>query len=1230
MLKKVIRSHLGEVTQDHRTVGDRIRYRIYYGSQRIARPINPEITIIDQVDKNLEKITVFNDGVYDLPSRTIRWIVPARRASRNPYVEFEAVVSTTGVVKNQAHASGQGVRRIKSNIVETSVSDSPPLGWIPFHEDEKDGSPPRAYMKDETTSGITVRFDIPGLFIYEEKVAGVTYQHITIPSRAGLDQIGKPELPIVSEIIEVPFGVNFTPEITKAETIQLTGYNVYPAQEPRIERVNPDNPDLPAGRIGRILPPHLVLAGRQPSFRLDTPTYQADADFPSSPFTIHSEDIGVIRGRRVLLLQVNPVLYNPVERKLTVFTTLEVRVNFSHSSQIKGVDHRLVSPDFERYFSATLLNYKPYERFMTEGGAKDDQRELTGCDYLIITHDTFNDVNDANNPVVRFANWKRCKGYRTKVVNVGSIPGGNTANSIQAYIQGAYDTWNPAPSYVLLIGDSDLVRSVMGAHHPGENDPNSPQPQIETDLYYVTVDGTDYFPDMYIGRMSADNTQQVTDIVDKIINYEKNPPATPANADFYTNISLVGLFTETDETPSVITGEEDRPWIANMETIRNFMQNQGYTVERIYATDTGFPANPAAQEPLCYHDGTNLPNNLRHPQYGWDGGTNQITNAFNNGRFLMTYRAHGGWAGWAHPAFHIANIPGLIQNDLTPLLISITCQAGWFDNETDDNSHGGRPVGDDCFAEVMLRRPHLGAIGLLAMTRNSYTGPNDFLVFGTYKAIWPTFNPDPPWAGHPAAPAGQQVSLRKLGQISNFSKMYMARAYGPSNTRLIEFEMHHLFGDPETTLWTSAPRELKVEQPKAVGAVGLQEFIIKVSDKDNGQPVHNATVVLTRDDQIVQMQQTRTDGVALFSLNPAGSGDLNLTVTALDYRPFMRTLSVTSNGAELNRLDPNNGPENQVISVGGRYFQAGENVEMYFGSHGPTIATAGAGGEFGQGIPTVNLTVPNNHPHGLVNVTAHGQNSDRYAVRVFQVRDQNPVDLWTYDQWNSSTWTVHPGDNPTWNSPDIQLYDDSHNPVASNNLVLGKTYTVEVTVRNKAAFPAPHASVVFQWENYGAGGPWQALPPVIPVDAPAHPGTVVAQTNFQPHATGHLCLRVNIEHIEDIDTTNNTGQENLHVGYSNSPTEACFLVWNPTNNLAPVYFEVRQLFTPNDPQRIYWASWVKHPDPQFLKPGDRAEACVIVDPDKADVRPGTKAEFAVTCFVGDNMIGGVNLIIIKK
>ena len=1201
MFRKVIRSVLGEVAHDHRTVGDPIRYRIYYDA---GLPTARTTTITDKVDARLDAVKPRHGGVFDPLTRTITWPVSDRPFIRKPYVEFDAVVAEAGVITNRASAGSDVGRPVRTNTVTSDATMAPPTGWIPLVPDVADGEVPRTWMKDETTTGITVRFDTPGIFVQERRIDGVAYQRIIVPGRAGSTEVGKPEVPVLGEVLEVPFGVDFTPEVVKAEKVELGGFNVMPAQPPRIDAGKPTYP-----------------------FTIDATTYQTAAPFPAAPVSIAPDDVGIIRGHRVLLLKVSPVAYDPVAGILTVYTLLEVRIRFSKPAQVTGVNPRIRSPHFEQLLSATVLNYKDQERF--EGGGVDDEQERIACDYLIITAGTLYNKDDPTNPVRRLAEWKQRKGYRTRVVRVGDISGGNTAASIKSYLQTAYDTWSPPPSYVLLVGDSDLVRPGDGHDHPGDTDPADPIPRLNSDLNHVAVDGSDYFPDMFIGRLPADTVQQVTDMVDKFIAYEQSPPTTPANAGFYTNASLIGLFTETDEDPAVITGEEDRPWIANLESVRDFLQGEGYTVDRIYATDTGFPGNPAAQDPRRYEDGTNLPNDLLHPQYAWDGGTNRIRNVLNAGRFLVAYRAHGWWGGWSEPAFGSANVPGLTQNDLTPLVVSITCQTGWFDNEVDDDTHGGRPAGDDTFAEAMMHRARAGAIGFIGMTRNSWTGMNDFLVFGAIKALWPEFNPDPHWAFHPAVPPGEQVALRRLGQITAFSKMFMARAYAAGNDRRCEFEMHHLFGDPELPVWTNAPGDLDVDHPKGIGADGMQEFLVKVTDKSGGQGIPTATVVLTRDGAIIKMAQTHTNGVAEFSVSSVGSGDLELTVTALGYRPYLGTLAVTPGGAELNVLDPDNGAEQQVVRLGGRNFSGGENVEVSFGSEPPFGVAVDAGGQFGQAAPWVEFTVPVGHAHELVNVTAVGATSHRRAVRVFQVRDKNPVDLWLYDQWNAATWTVHPGDNPTWNNPDIQLYDSGGTPVDSNNLQVGQTYTVRATVRNAAAFGAQNVIVVYQWENYGAGGPWQAFAtPFVSVDAPAS-GTITADNEFLPFVTGHVCVLVTLEHPEDIDTGNNSGQENLHVGYASSPAEACFLVWNRTRTAAPVHFEVRQIFGPKQP-KILWESWVKHPDPQILRPGDKAEACVIVDPKKADVPVGATAEFAVTCFIGSTMIGGVNLLITKK
>ncbi len=1192
MFKIAILSHLGELTRDTRVVGDTIRYRIYYSNSLLARS---NCVIIDQLDSGLTKITAFNNGVYNRRNHTVTWNLPSSTGQRGKYVELEAVLSQEKLVHNQAVLSVNR-RKTKSNIVETNTLATPKRGWVPFLPDAAQGESPRIYMKDETTMGVTLRFDLPGVYVSEQEVEGRIYHRFSLPGCSALKMVGSPELPIIGEIVEVPFGPNFTPEIIEVKSETLTGYTIYPTQLPAVE------------------PPQFTRP-----FSESKQVYLSDTIYPSQLVTVSPRDIGVIRGHRVLRLKVSPFQYNPVSKQVTTHSMIEVRLNYDKPAQIRGVPNRLRSQPFEDILSAAVINYKEPNRL--KPAPEEGQDFVQGCHYLIITHNGFYADKDSTNPVLRWANWKRRKGYTTRVVNVEDIQGGNTPASIQTFIHTAYRTWSPAPSYILIIGDADLINAFPGMHHPDEKTHSGAwQPPIETDLYYTTPEGGD-MPSIFIGRIPADSLQQVTDMVDKLLEYEQKPPDGEAHPGFYNDVSLVGLFADIDSN-----GKEGRPWIANLEAIRDFLLSKNYNVERIFSSEDGHATTPKE-----FNDGTDLPNDLKHPNYPWDGGAAAISRALNRGNFLITYRAHGNPDSWDEPSFDIADINALNQSHLTPLVFSITCQTGWFDNETDDDTLGGQPANAESFSGSFLRRAGAGAVGVIAMTRNSYTGWNDYLVFGMFKAIWPDFTPQPHWSKF-SAPSLLHTYMPRFGQILVFSKLYMIKAEDEGDIRKAELEMQHLFGDPEMPVWTKAPTSIKVVHPRSINTNGTQRFGVKVLDGGSSQPLLNAKVVLTRENSIVQLRETGIDGVAHIELTGgAVQGDLEITVTLLGYRPYLGAITV--NPAFINILDPSDGIEGDLIHIGGAGFSPGETVEFQFGGQLQVhTVVADASGEFGQGNAPEELQVPIGFPIGYANILVRGQISDRSAVAGFLVHEKEVVDLWTYNPYDSSTWSLVSGDNPVWDSPDIVLYDRNGTTVASSNLVVGERYSVNVVVRNNSTFAAHQAKAVFRWCNYGAGGPWELLPfnPVKQVNVPASPGTALAVGEFEPHVTGHVCISVTLEHPNDSNFSNIDGQENLYVGEAHSPAKVCFTVWNPTDKATPVFLEVRQIIAPGNPNKErLWASWVQHPEPQILPPGGKGEACVIIDPDVAEVHENTKAKFAVTVFIGRKMIGGVNVNMTK-
>jgi hypothetical protein len=1240
---KVISPIFGEVTSHTGYVGESLAYKIYYGN---VYSTAADIRIVDKVDPGLKNIEVKPPGKYDPSQHVVVWEFKRVAAGKKGFVEFSGILSKSHTVTNQARIQFSTVGKLppidikallsakaKENIAETDLKKmnlgirpiliatnrvrtdvyaSPRLGWIPFEPDAKEGALPQPAIKDTTTSGVMINFNIPGVFVRKVTADKVVFHRFSMPGQAVLTDLGKPELPIIGEVIEVPHGVNFSIEIIKSREVVLDHYRVFPAQRELVDVREGDRYSTPTPT----------------KFEIDKKIYLKNRWYPEALAAIQTKDIGVIRGHRIVMLKVNPIQYNPVTHETKGYAQIEVRVKYSKPAQVKAIPKRLYSGAFEKYLKNLLINYQDPKRFNLSIDAKDDSNEKkTGCDYLILTHNTFYNANDPNNPLIRLANWKTRKGLKTQIVDVATITNGQTYDGIRQYLQNAYDKWQMVPSYVLLVGDADQipVRYLTGHSSHGNT-------LVGTDLYYSTLDGSDDFPDIYLGRLPVETQAQATAAIDRIINYEEAPPN---NAGFYRNVMISALFEDTDAFPldGLEDGTEDRPWIENVEDIRNFLVNQGYQVDRIYTTSSGWPADPNSDQPANYENGNALPAAITPPGFGWNATRNDVINGINAGRYLVTYRDHGSRDDWSSTGFDDGDAAGLTNGNLAPVIFSIACQTGWFDNETDDAALN-TANNDESFCEHFLRNTNGGAVAIIGSTRNSYTGLNDFMMFGMHKAIWPAYVPNPPITGYPAVPTMDSNPLLGIGQIMTFGKVYMARCYNPGTSRTITFEMYHVFGDPELPVWTAEPERMEVSHPKAIGSTGEQDFVVKVTNVNTHVPINMARVVVSRDNSLLAVQEANAAGIARFKFASPASGSLDVTVTSLEYRPYLGSIKVSAGGANINRLDPDNGVVNQTVHVGGLNFDGSENVEITFDGQ-LLITAAAADGSFGQvSQSNVDIQVPSPHDLGPVNVIAQGNNSNRIGVDVFQIRSQNPIDLYSYDQWDSSTWFLHPGDNPTWDNPSIRLYDSANNLVSSNNLRAGFTYTVKADVHNDTDFEAKGVRVTFKWANFGIGQPPNIWTPIsnqpTEINVPAH-SVVPAEVKWTTPGTGHICIMAEIYHIEDINSNNNTGQENCHVGETSSPVEVRFMIWNPTKEPQMVYLEMRQLVDTSQQQRVrLWDSIVLHPEPQLLKPGERGEARVLIDPAKADVKPGDWAEFSLTGFIKGSIIGGVNFRITKK
>lgn len=167
------------------------------------------------------------------------------------------------------------------------------------------------------------------------------------------------------------------------------------------------------------------------------------------------------------------------------------------------------------------------------------------------------------------------------------------------------------------------------------------------------------------------------------------------------------------------------------------------------------------------------------------------------------HRDHGWEDGWSSPSFTTEDVETELTNgELLPVVFSVNCASGFFDNETADGDYG--TVSDEVyFAEALLRNADGGAIGILGDTRNSPTWANNALTRGYFDAIWPDTLP-----GY-----GDNSRQRRLGDILNYGKIYMLSQVGVSGTTPAvtqalatnELYLWHVIGDPTLEMWTARP-----------------------------------------------------------------------------------------------------------------------------------------------------------------------------------------------------------------------------------------------------------------------------------------------------------------------------------------------------------------------------------------------------------------------------------------
>ncbi len=340
---------------------------------------------------------------------------------------------------------------------------------------------------------IRINLSLDGYNLETVTKEGRTYQKITYENEGKFIQEGMPELPRFTRLIAIPDVGDVEYEIISSTSKTISDINVYPAQKLQIESEPFDN-----------------------TFTIDENFYHGKRAFPNNLIELGTP--AIMRDLRVVKLTINPFVFDPSKKELTIMKDIEVLVKTTgKSGSNKKLSHKKRSKYFESIYNSSIINYSMIS-------TRTDEYQ-NPCILYIYPED-----NNVFSALEYLSDWKHQKGF--DVVLASTDQTGTSSSSIKNYIQNAYDNWQNPPIFVTLVGDASGSYSIptffeTWSGYGGEGD--HPYSQLE---------GNDILADIIIGRLSFSNIIELQTIVAKVLGYEKDPFM--GSTDWYERTLLVG------------------------------------------------------------------------------------------------------------------------------------------------------------------------------------------------------------------------------------------------------------------------------------------------------------------------------------------------------------------------------------------------------------------------------------------------------------------------------------------------------------------------------------------------------------------------------------------------------------------------------------------------------------------------------------------------------------------
>ena len=628
-----------------------------------------------------------------------------------------------------------------------------------------------------------------------------TFSWLSLPNTVIGGNEGDPQIPVVNQLIAVPFGANPRIEITSYSTTdyRLDNYD--------INTLVPRQPSLRKDQSPEDVP-----------FVMNEAAYQSTRGFRSEPMATVNV-VGTMRGVQLGKMTIEPVSYDPVNNTLRVFNDIEVEVSFDSADAV-ATEKQLVdtySPYFDivykQLFNGSMIR-DAYEGF--------PDLYTSPVKMLVVTTSKYTN----SEPFQTWLAWKKQKGIDVDVQTVTSSTNGATIRSL---IQSRYNLNHP--TFLVIVGDENDVTNYETYNVSG----NYYNPYV-SDNPYASVDN-DIYHDLYMSRMAVSNVTELSNLVQKILTYEKYTMTDPSYLD----------------NAVLIAGYDSNGWdeAAGRPTIQ-------YALNNYFNTDNGF---------------SNV--------YGYV--TSDYTGCYDplsSGIGFVNYTAHGNIQAWSSPSFTNSNANALTNTDKYFLAVGNCCLAANWGNSTYT----------PCLGETLIRAAEKGAFGYIGSVVETYWFEDYYFGVGAHDpepATVQTVESTMTGMYDALFDDTEFNSMNSIIYIGNAAVTYAhAAGYEYSVDDEYYWRAYQCLGDGSVMPYMTQPDVNQVSHNPTLD-IGVNTFTV------NADP--GSYVSITIDDEILGVAQVGSTGTVNVPITPVTTaGEVMIVVTRNQRQPYIQTIQAVT------------------------------------------------------------------------------------------------------------------------------------------------------------------------------------------------------------------------------------------------------------------------------------------------------------------------------------------------